>query len=365
MKTYYEILGINKNANTTEIKEAAKTKASEIKTIFWALSNANKRKTYDAELKQQQNPKVIGVQKKYYEILEITPNATPTEIKEAIQARLKEIKIAFGILSDAEKRKIYNLKLESIETNTSTIYTSPKISHLNHKKCCLACNVVVHQKAEICPQCGVRQRKPASKLTLLLLTLFFGSWGVHRFYLGNYVRGILYFLFFWTLIPTLISWMEYLFFIFIRREKIEENYEAHDSAVAIMIAIPIFIVSIFLGIAAVPFYSDYMNKFKVEEAVSLLDHFKTEANTLMADTGQFPHTEELKSLNTINLGKYTKSIVSNPPDFYLQVVMINDASAVAGKTIRFTYDPVYDLWKCSPGYPNAMDNKYLPRHCKT
>jgi DnaJ-class molecular chaperone len=90
MKTYYKILGISKNANTTEIKEAAKNKASEIKTIFWALSNANKRKTY-AELKQteQQNPNAIGIQKKYYEILGVTPNATPTEIKEAIQARLK------------------------------------------------------------------------------------------------------------------------------------------------------------------------------------------------------------------------------------------------------------------------------------
>jgi TM2 domain-containing membrane protein YozV len=230
----------------------------------------------------------------------------------------------------------------------------------------LACHIVIHQKAEICPQCGVRQRKPASKLTLLLLTLFFGSWGVHRFYLGNYVRGILYFLFFWTLIPTLISWIEYLFFIFVKREKIEENYESHDSAVAIMIGIPVFIVSILLGIAAVPIYSDYMNQFKVEETVNLLDRLKTEVNTIMADnTGTFPHTEELKSLNTHQLDQYTESIVSNPPDFYLQAIMKNDASAIAGKTIRFTYDPVYGLWKCSPGYPNAMDNKYLPHRCRT
>lgn len=46
----------------------------------------------------------------------------------------------------------------------------------------------------------------------LLLTLFFGGFGVHHFYLSKTFLGILYLLFFWTLIPFFIAFFE-LFFI--------------------------------------------------------------------------------------------------------------------------------------------------------
>jgi TM2 domain-containing membrane protein YozV len=41
-----------------------------------------------------------------------------------------------------------------------------------------------------------------------ILALIFGGFGVHRFYLGQPGRGILYLLFFWTFIPAIIAFIE-------------------------------------------------------------------------------------------------------------------------------------------------------------
>lgn len=45
----------------------------------------------------------------------------------------------------------------------------------------------------------------------VLLALFLGGFGAHRFYLGNNGLGILYLLFFWTVIPALIAFVECFF----------------------------------------------------------------------------------------------------------------------------------------------------------
>jgi TM2 domain-containing membrane protein YozV len=51
-----------------------------------------------------------------------------------------------------------------------------------------------------------RERK--DKTTALLLCIFLGGVGAHRFYLGDSGKGILYLLFFWTFIPSIIALIE-------------------------------------------------------------------------------------------------------------------------------------------------------------
>jgi len=51
-----------------------------------------------------------------------------------------------------------------------------------------------------------------SKNTAYFLAFFFGGLGAHLFYLGKYVRGVLYVLFCWTLIPIILGWLD-MFFI--------------------------------------------------------------------------------------------------------------------------------------------------------
>ena len=76
MKTHYETLGIGQKANSTEIKEAAQTKANEIKDIYEVLADADKRKAYDAKLvSSTKTPN-------YYEILAISQGASNAKVKE-------------------------------------------------------------------------------------------------------------------------------------------------------------------------------------------------------------------------------------------------------------------------------------------
>ena len=73
---------------------------------------------------------------------------------------------------------------------------------------CSTCGKRININAEICPGCGVRQRKGADKTTLAVLTFFLGGIGGHKFYLGKYGQGILYLLFCWTGIPAIIALVE-------------------------------------------------------------------------------------------------------------------------------------------------------------
>jgi len=61
---------------------------------------------------------------------------------------------------------------------------------------CSSCGAVIKREAEICPKCGVRQKElnsgePSRWLILLLLSIFFGSLGVDRFYVGKIGSGVL------------------------------------------------------------------------------------------------------------------------------------------------------------------------------
>ncbi len=92
-------------------------------------------------------------------------------------------------------------------------------------KFCYACQARIDYRAEICPRCGVRQpalggvaggltlgdittRSGKSKLAASLLAIFLGSFGIHKFYLGDTTLGIVYLIFFWTGIPGIIGFVE-------------------------------------------------------------------------------------------------------------------------------------------------------------
>ena len=47
-----------------------------------------------------------------------------------------------------------------------------------------------------------------NKIVAALLAIFLGSLGIHKFYLGQKGKGILYLIFFWTYIPGILAFIE-------------------------------------------------------------------------------------------------------------------------------------------------------------
>ena len=62
----------------------------------------------------------------------------------------------------------------------------------------------------------------------ILLAFFLGSFGAHRFYLGEIGMGCLYLIFCWTLIPHLIAFVECFFL----PERVREYNALHAAAIA-------------------------------------------------------------------------------------------------------------------------------------
>lgn len=56
----------------------------------------------------------------------------------------------------------------------------------------------------------VTGKKPVSKVAYCLLAFFLGGIGIHKFYAGRIAAGILYILFFWTGIPLIIAFVEFI-----------------------------------------------------------------------------------------------------------------------------------------------------------
>ncbi len=64
----------------------------------------------------------------------------------------------------------------------------------------------------------------ANKTALLLLTAFLGFVGIHKFYLRQYVQGVLFLLFCWTLLPGLISVVEFIIYAASDSQKLQTKY---------------------------------------------------------------------------------------------------------------------------------------------
>lgn len=84
------------------------------------------------------------------------------------------------------------------------------------EKFCVSCGQAINKEAEICPKCGVRQTPAGGAngtgknwLTTLLLCLFLGYLGVHRFYTGHTGIGVVQLLTFggcgiWALVDLIM-----------------------------------------------------------------------------------------------------------------------------------------------------------------
>jgi TM2 domain-containing membrane protein YozV len=104
-----------------------------------------------------------------------------------------------------------------------------------NEKFCSDCGSVISAKAEICPKCGVRQL-PApgvlgattssgkNRIAAAIFALLLGGVGIHKFYLGRIGQGILYLVFCWTVIPTIIGFIEGIIYLTMSDQAFEAKY---------------------------------------------------------------------------------------------------------------------------------------------
>ena len=94
---------------------------------------------------------------------------------------------------------------------------------------CSSCGEVIKKEAEICPECGVRQ-KPATasyekdRTVAGILAILLGGLGVHKFYLGQTGMGLLYLCFSWTFIPAIIGFVEGILYLTKSDEEFQRKY---------------------------------------------------------------------------------------------------------------------------------------------
>jgi TM2 domain-containing membrane protein YozV len=111
---------------------------------------------------------------------------------------------------------------------------------------CPDCGELVSDAAYECPDCARPmstaavyafernlptrvQHSGKEKPTATLLALLLGGLGIHRFYLGRPVSGLVYLLFCWTFIPMLLGWGEFVRLLFMNEVQFHHRYSPPDS----------------------------------------------------------------------------------------------------------------------------------------
>ncbi|RPJ50648.1 MAG: TM2 domain-containing protein [Methanobacteriota archaeon] len=96
---------------------------------------------------------------------------------------------------------------------------------------CRSCGAVIKKEPEVCPACGVRQYSVAgvthsgkSRNVAAILAIFLGGLGIHKFYLGKMVQGVIYLIFCWTFIPVIIGFAEGFIYLMASNEEFERKY---------------------------------------------------------------------------------------------------------------------------------------------
>ncbi|MFT4892996.1 MAG: RNA polymerase subunit RPABC4/transcription elongation factor Spt4 [Candidatus Nanohaloarchaea archaeon] len=120
------------------------------------------------------------------------------------------------------------------------------------EKYCKKCGEIIDEEAEICPECGVRQESTESqrevnvnvennnqsiqrngenplegnksKTLAGILGIFLGSFGLHKFYLGQPGRGFLFLIFFWTYIPGIIGLIQGISYLLMSEQKFARKF---------------------------------------------------------------------------------------------------------------------------------------------
>lgn len=94
---------------------------------------------------------------------------------------------------------------------------------------CPNCGAPNSASARYCQSCGwalgaVPVYSSRSRLAAALLAILLGGLGIHKFYTGRTLLGIVYLLFCWTFIPAILGFFEGIWYLTISDEDFAMRY---------------------------------------------------------------------------------------------------------------------------------------------
>lgn len=148
----------------------------------------------------------------------------------------------------------YVVPTQAVAAIVPAVTTAPVVNEVSQTELvkthpCPQCGRTVNDGASYCPECGAYQyagpdpkaqpqqivqpqivyvQQPQSqpqmnngrirlhdrsKTVAALLAFFLGGLGIHKFYLGQIGMGVLYLLFCWTWIPSIIAFVEFIIYL--------------------------------------------------------------------------------------------------------------------------------------------------------
>lgn len=266
------------------------------------------------------------------------------------------------------------------DTSDATVMPSPTANQT--QKICSTCGKSIDVMAEICPHCGVRQRTPVSKASLLILTFFFGGLGAHKFYLGKYWQGALYFLFFWAYIPFIIALAEFVGYAFTSTQQLNEKYSAKCSPATVIIAVVVGFVFVAGILASVSLsgFEDYKMRAKASEGLQMAKSLQAKIAEAFSE-----HPSDMScDLNSCQLGvsvlgptKYVRRVSSDKGG---TITIEYDEHFLPQSKNVLTISPQVDgiqadlsspanvgktvTWKCGGDTLTTVPRNYVPASCR-
>lgn len=158
------------------------------------------------------------------------------------------------------------------------------------EKFCESCGELIKINAPICPGCSAGQKDKLNKTALLLITFFLGGFGAHKFYTRRNLEGFFYLIFFWTFIPRLISFVEFIIYAFTSSENLQKRYSATGSGAVIAIVAAGIALIFFSGIiaaVAIPSFIAHRNTAYQAALRSELMNLKTAEEIYFFDNNRY------------------------------------------------------------------------------
>lgn len=233
---------------------------------------------------------------------------------------------------------------------------------------CVKCGTAIRVGQHKCEKCftPVTEYVHKNKVTASLLALFVGGFGLHRLYLGHW-WGIIYLIFFCTLIPSLVAIIEAIVFFLTPSKKWEAHYGRIQKTSGVMGAL--FVLALVISIAvtwtlvslSLPLYQDYLKRAQVVDAMPLVLDARKKVADYIHKEGSYPSQNAEVGIET-QVSDSVIQIISVQNDAILLVVY-----QLPGVKERYTilWAPSQEngrlSWDCSEG---SMPQKYRPAECR-